>query len=403
LAAKNNILIIGAFDRFNYGDLLFPLVIEEQLNTYGKPFDASYFGIVSSDLRALGGKPTKDIRDFYNECNRHSGHTSIIVAGGEAVAVTWSSLLLSLNKTFKRTRRFHDRLNKVFDLNALAKRILHGQTELPFVFTRSDFKGVDHVVFNSLGGSELNPAIFDRYPRLRDRLRQVDYFAVRDEATQNNLKAQDVETVLYPDSAILMSKFYPRSVLINRISPPIADYVHKNQGNYLFFQIKNNHAKTNEARIAEQLDAIAAHYPDVRLCLCPIGKALNHDDHLALRRIAPLLKHPSTLFEEVSIWDIMCLISHAKAYMGTSLHGAITAMSYAVPYVGVVVPKLNSYLQTWGVAGINRTVTLDGLYRGFEEAIGVDVALLERSQMQQIKAAEASFSNIAQLVLHENR
>lgn len=399
MVAKSNILIVGAFDRFNYGDLLFPLVIEAQLNTYEQPFDASFFGIVKSDLSALGGKPTEDIRAFYRRCNEGREHTTIIVAGGEAVAVTWSSLLLALNSTFKRTHRFHHRINKVFDLNALAKKVLHGQTDLPFVFTRSDFNGVDNVIFNSLGGSELDPVIFDRYPDLRDKLHRVDYFAVRDEATQRNLITQGVQTSLYPDSAILMSKFYPASILAERVSPPIGQYVAEKRGTYLFFQIKNNHAKNNELRIAQQLDAIVEQHPDIHLCFCPIGKALNHDDHLALQRIAPLLKHPFTVFEEVTIWDIMYLIAHAKAYMGTSLHGAITAMSYAIPYVGVAVPKLNSYLQTWGTGGINHTVPLDGLCEGFQKAIEVDLALLNRSREQQIRAAEDSFSHIRHLAL----
>ncbi len=400
MTAKSNILIVGAFDRFNYGDLLFPLVIEAQLHTYGQPFDVSFFGIVKSDLSALGGKPTEDIRAFYRRCNEGRKHTSIIVAGGEAVAVTWSSLLLALNSTFKRTHRFHHRINKVFDLNMFAKRVLHGQTDLPFVFTRSDFRGVDNVIFNSLGGSELDPAIFDRYPGLRDKLRHVDYFAVRDEATQRNLIAQGVPTSVYPDSAVLMSKFYPDSILSERVSAPIGQYVTEKRGTYLFFQIKNNHAKNNELRIAQQLDAIVEHHPDIHLCFCPIGKALNHDDHLALRRIAPLLKHPCTVFEEVTIWDIMYLIAHAKVYMGTSLHGAITAMSYAVSYVGVAVPKLNSYLQTWGITGINHTVSLDGLREGFQKAIEVDTASLDQSRNQQIQAAEDSFLHIKRLVLN---
>lgn len=399
MVIKSNILIIGAFDRFNYGDLLFPLVIEAQLQTYGRPFDASFFGIIDSDLSALGGKPTENIRAFYQRCNEGRERTSVIVAGGEAVAVTWSSLLLALNKLYKRTHRFHHRINKVFDLNGFAKRVLQGQTDLPFVFTPSDFHSVDHVVFNSLGGSELDPAVFDRYPQLRDQLRQVNYFAVRDEATQRNLMAQGVETSLYPDSAILMSKFYPGSLLAERVSSPIGQYVSEKRGTYLFFQIKNNHAKNHEASIARQLDAIVDRYPDVHLCFCPIGKALNHDDHIALQRIAPLLKHPCAVFDEVTIWDIMYLIAHARVYMGTSLHGAITAMSYAVPYVGVAVPKLNSYLQTWGVADINHTVRLDGLQEGFQKAMEVDAASLDRSRMQQIQAAEESFSRIQHLVL----
>jgi len=401
LTDKNNILIIGAFDRYNYGDLLFPLVIEAQLRTYGRPFHASYFGIIESDLRAVGGKPTQDIRAFYEQCNQPEGHTSVIVAGGEAVAVTWNSLLLALNKLFMRTRRFHRHLEKVIDLNDFARRILHGQTELPFAVTPADFKGVNRVIFNSLGGSELGSSVFGRFPRLRDRLQQVDYFAVRDRATHVNMEKQGIHTHLYPDSAILMSKFYPRTELIEKVSPPVADFTGRQCGKYLFFQVKDSHARNNEQQIARQLNAIAERHPDVHLCLCPIGKALNHDDHLALQRIAPLLRYPYTFFETVTIWDIMGLIAHAKAYMGTSLHGAITAMSYAVPYVGVVVPKLNSYLQTWGVDGINQTVALDELAEAFQRAISVDKVLLDRSREEQLCAAETSFSKIATLVLPE--
>lgn len=401
MATRSNILIIGAFDRFNYGDLLFPLVIEAQLRTYEQSFDAAFFGIVKSDLSALGGKPTEDIRAFYRRCQDDAQYTSVIVAGGEAVAVSWSSLLLALNSVFKRTHRFHRRINKVLDLNRLAKRLLHGRTDLPFVFTRSEFPRVDRLIFNSLGGSELVPEVFDRYPGLRDDLRQVDYFAVRDETTQRRLATQGIKTLLYPDSAILMSKFYPASVLAGNVSPQIGQYVTERRGDYLFFQIKNNHAKNHEPAIAQQLNAIVERYPDVQLCLCPIGKALNHDDHLALQRVAPLLRHPYTLFDDVTIWDIMFLIAHAKVYMGTSLHGAITAMSYAVPYVGMVVPKLDSYLRTWGVSGIHQVVSLTQLREGFEQAIQVDKASLNQSREEQISAAEDSFLQIKRLVLPE--
>ena len=397
MTTENHILIIGAFDRFNYGDLLFPLVIEAQLATYGQSFDTRYFGIIKSDLSALGGKPTDDIRAFYRACRETTGHTSVIVAGGEAVAVTWSSLLLALSSKFKRTHRFHHRLNKVIDLNAFAKRRLHGETELPFVFTASDFAGVDRIIFNSLGGSEIDPATFDRFSGLRDKLRNVDYFAVRDVATQQHLANQGIQTHLYPDSAILMSNFYPTALLAERVSPQITEYVARNRHRYLFFQIKNNHAKTNEQLIARQLDAIARQ-TGLHLCLCPIGKALNHDDHLALQRIAPLLAQPNTLIDEVTIWDIMYLIANAGVYAGTSLHGAITAMSYAVPYVGIAVPKLHSYLTTWGVGGINRTVPLSEVHDGVSRALATDRMALQRSRDQQVEAAQTSFSYIQQLV-----
>lgn len=397
MATDNHIFIIGAFDRFNYGDLLFPLVIEAQLATYGQSFDTRYFGIVKSDLTARGGRPTEDITAFYRACRDSTGNTSVIVAGGEAVAVTWNSLLLALSRIFKRTHRFHHHLNRMMDLNAFARKQLRGQTELPFVFTAADLGGVNHVIFNSLGGSEVDPTVFDRFSGLRDRLQGVDYFAVRDEATQQHLAQQGVATRLYPDSAVLMSTFYPPALLAERVSPGTAGYVAKHRNGYIFFQIKNNHAKGNEQRIAHQLNMMADQ-TGLHLCLCPIGKALNHDDHLALQRIAPLLTKPYTLFDEVTVWDIMYLIAHAGVYAGTSLHGAITAMSYAIPYVGIAVPKLHSYLQTWGVDGINHTVGLDSIHEGISRALAVHRTALEQARDRQVAAAQASFSNIRQLV-----
>src|SRR3546814_535862 len=190
-------------------------------------------------------------------------------------------------------------------LNAVAKRRLHGETELPFVFTASDFAGVDRVIFNSLGGSEIDRAIFGRFGGLRDKLRGVDYFAVRDKATQRNLAEQGVDTHLYPDSAILMSNFYPTALLAERVSAQVTDYVAKKRNRYVFFQIKNNHAKANEQLIARQLDAIAVQ-TGLHQCLCPIGKALNHDDHLALQRIAPLLEQPNTKIGRTSCRARVC-------------------------------------------------------------------------------------------------
>jgi hypothetical protein len=82
------ILVIGAFDRYNYGDLLFPLVIEKQLSSYGHPFEFQYFGLVKSDLSAVGGLPTQDLQEFYKACEEGGTPVHVIIAGGEALGVT---------------------------------------------------------------------------------------------------------------------------------------------------------------------------------------------------------------------------------------------------------------------------------------------------------------------------
>lgn len=321
-----NILIIGAFDRYNYGDLLFPLIIEKQLETLGKEYRFRFFGLVKSDLSQVGGKPTKDLAAFYEACNANDGQNHVIIAGGEALGVTWHSLFAALNPTYQKIHRYRHRLSRYIDLNAMAKRFLKGKTVLPLVFTKDDLGKVRSVILNSLGGSGIDRSVFERYPFMQEKLQQVDYLAVRDGQTVKNLQANQVDARLFPDSAVLMSAFYPVADLEARVTPPVRDYVKAHRGKYLFFQINRKNTMGKEAVIAGQLEQVFRQ-SETELCLCPIGKALDHDDHLALAEVRRRMDCPHVYFDAENIWDIMYLIANAKCYAGTSLHGAITAMS----------------------------------------------------------------------------
>jgi hypothetical protein len=392
------ILIIGAFDRYNYGDLLFPLIIEKQLATYGKELSFRYFGLIRSDLSSLGGLPTEGLQDFYKACEEGEDPVHVMIAGGEALGVTWHSLLASLNPVFQKINRHHIKISKFVNINSLSRHYLKGRTRLPFAFTKNDFKNVRSVLLNSLGGSGMNQAAFDKFPHLRSQLAEVDYLAVRDQVTVENLAAQHIQASLYPDSAILMSHFYPLTYLENHITPQVREYVKTHQGNYVFFQINKKTTVGKEALMAGQLDRI---YQEngVQLCLCPIGKALNHDDHIALSVVEKLLKSPSTYFDADNIWDIMYLIANAKAYIGTSLHGAITAMSFEVPHVGLKVEKLNAYLSTWGVKGNDFAVEFDQLYSQYQVVTAIDKSDYQKSKNLQFKEIREAFDTMLQVIL----
>jgi len=384
------ILIIGAFDRYNYGDLLFPLIIEKQLDSYGIEFQYEYFGLVKSDLSKEGGKPTLGLQDFYAQLADPENKASVIVAGGEALGVTWNSLYAALNKAFQKVHRHHVKLSKFVDLNRIAKKLLKGKTTLPFVFDKADFPGLDKVVLNSLGGSGLATALFNRFPSLRPKLQRVDYLAVRDGLTRENLRRNKVEAHLFPDSAVLMSDFYPAGLLESLITSEVKQYVKENKGKYVFFQINRKTTVGKEELLAGELEKIYQndHTP---ICLCPIGKALNHDDDEALQALQAVLKCPSTYFDAENIWDIMYLIANAKAYIGTSLHGAITSMSYAVPHVGLVVEKLDAYLNTWGVEGNNYAVPFDQIYKQYITATRIEEKAYQGARDKQLGEIKKAF------------
>lgn len=389
------ILIIGAFDRYNYGDLLFPLIIEKQLDTYPVNFHYEFFGLVESDLSREGGKPTLDLKTFYKECNNPGQKVSIIVAGGEALGVTWNSLLAALNKPFQRIHKHHVRITKLLNLNLIARKILKGKTTLPFVFDKDDFQSVNKVILNSLGGSGIKPSLFERFKFLKKKLQNADYMAVRDNITLDNLKQNGVNAYLFPDSAILMSEFYPLETLEKSVTPEVQKYVKKNQGNYVFFQVNKKTTVGKEGLIATELDQIYRN-DHTEICLCPVGKALNHDDHEALQAVKIKMESPSTYFDADNIWDIMYLIANSKAYIGTSLHGAITSMSYNVPHVGLIVEKLDAYLNTWGVGGNDFAVGFDKIYEQYKIVTSIEVGELEISRNKQFTEIKKAFDLIVQ-------
>lgn len=391
------VLIIGAFDRYNYGDLLFPLVIEQQLNTYKKDFEYEFFGLVKSDLRKVGGLPTEGLQRFYEQCSNPDKPVHVIIAGGEALGVSWNSLFAALNPLFQRVNKRHAKINKLLDLNKLTKKILKGETTLPFVFDKNDFSGVQSVILNSLGGSGINQKVFDKYDFLKEKLENTDYFAVRDKITINNLKACGVEADLFPDSAILMSEFYSLRFLEKRITTEVQNYVNANGGKYVFAQINKKTTRGHEKTIAAGLDEIYQS-DKTPICLCPIGKALDHDDHEALQQLGKLMKSPFMYFDAYNIWDIMYLIANSKCYIGTSLHGAITAMSYAVPHVGLKVEKLGAYLATWGIAGNQRSIEFTEIFEQYQIATAHTKKALENARDFQIKEIKKGFDKMVKVL-----
>src|SRR5690606_28146794 len=87
---------------------------------------------------------------------------------------------------------------------------------------------------------------------------------------------------------------------------------------------------------------------ELEVILCPIGKAPGHEDDQMLKIIASFEPNFQYISPE-SVYDIMFLIANASLYVGTSLHGMITAQSFGVPFtcLNEKLAKVSSYLKTW--------------------------------------------------------
>jgi len=109
-------------------------------------------------------------------------------------------------------------------------------------------------------------------------------------------------------------------------------------------------ANISEIIIAEQLQQISREH-NMPILLLPIGYAKHHWDQKALQLLKKELKVPTIMPSHASVFDIMASIAFCRIFIGTSLHGAVTALSFGVPHLGVGPKgrKLDLFLNTWDI------------------------------------------------------
>lgn len=381
------IFLIGATDRFNYGDLLFPIIIKKKLEDLAvlqkDSLDIENYSLQNSDFTAIGGLPTKSYYELYKDIKNNE--CIIIIVGGEVIGSNWFTLYSFLDWKFYLMSKFHHKI-KTFYESILVKLLINPQFKYPFIIDKNWHTNIHKVIYNAVGGSinKKDAILF---------LKQGDYISVRSKQNQKNLAAQGLYTNLSPDSAIIMSTIWKIEDLLKMITiPPL-------QNNFFFFQINKEYLRKNNLNDVCKIIEKIAEITKLNIVLCPIGTALGHEDHIALKRISKQLKVGHTFFTSPTLWDIMYLISSAQFYIGTSLHGVITAMSYNTPYVALQrSPKITDYLESWGIEELKSGANFSNLIDFIAQISKKDLNdKLEQSSKKMIALADQSFQQIFEI------
>ncbi|PRD51912.1 polysaccharide pyruvyl transferase family protein [Sphingobacterium gobiense] len=356
---NNKLIILAPNDRYNYGDLLFSYIIKFHLAKYYD--DVVDVSTIENDLTDVGGDKVKEISYLYSL--EDNSHNDIIVAGGESFCSKWqvcvSYLSPNYGKFLKVVRKGISgilKLNKVYNSVAdyVAKVVIGGKTFFPYTIGKHEINNVRNVFYNSLGGSFIKESHFPK--RVEDILKSIDYLSIRDRGTHELVKGAGISNYLYPDCAIQMSDLFDKDYLENLISDKNKDFISSQDNGYIVFQIKKSLGFANYREIVHLLRQIKKTY-NKKIYLCPVGFALGHEDHIVLEKIYRDLGDEDIVFYQSgnTIWDIMYVISSSSLYIGTSLHGAITAMSFDVPYLGIMVNKTIRYIKEWGIKDMRTT------------------------------------------------
>ena len=166
---------------------------------------------------------------------------------------------------------------------------------------------------------------------MHECLQDFSRVSVRDVFSEERLKAAGVKNVVCAaDNLWYMNEMY-QGEEVTELRRSLEKRTGRNFSTpYMIVQYGTT---KNPAALAEQLRVIKKK-TGYRICLMPVNYC--HEDRLGMEM---LFKAGNGDFEMIDDYfqppEMIAVISGAKAFIGTSLHGNLTAASYGVPFVGI--------------------------------------------------------------------
>lgn len=395
-----DIILYGAFDRHNYGDLLFPLVMKRVIEQELPQKKVLIAGLINSNLSKYGAHPTISI---HKALKHDTSNATVVLAGGDVVACDWQSaygylLPRVLTPIYQRLSYYFPKAT-----DYLVPRILGLTSDFPFNLNRNDLGAMRKVIYNAVGATEVaNVSNKNQVLSLAKVMADTSYVSVRDvfSKTQlNRLNYHDVQVT--PDSATVISSVITIAEIEEKSSNKTKKILEKFITGYIVFQISQAHIRGKEAVFAQVLSEISQRL-GLPIVFIAIGNAAGHNDAIGVNKILSFMAETVTYetYLHGNIFDLMSIIRNASCYCGTSLHGLITAMSFEVPRVALL-PKLKkqiNYMDTWDLPHMPRGVIPKDLSSAVDIAMSTpskDLMLLARkltnTYMESFRSMSSNF------------
>ena len=393
-------ILFGAFDRHNLGDLLFPHVAARLLDDDNLLFA----GVAERDLSHAGGFRVHSISKLAKVFGNRP--INILHVGGELLTCeAWPAAVMV--QPPEQVQPIIQRLEARADERGVWTRdTLEIPALAPYVASRELFPEAINVIYNAVGGVELNERDQPFRTEVITKLSESDYLSIRDQQTRVHLSHYGIHSHLVPDPAVMVAELFGERIEQCVHAGEVAGIDATFPQGYIAFQFSADFGDdATLVQIAGQLDQVTA-LSGYGVALFRAGAAPWHDDLECYRRLERFMKSTQVkVFDSLNIWDICALIANSRVYCGSSLHGRIVAMAFGVPRVNLSHPhnenrsgKQAAYAATWELPGIHHTIAVAEISAGVQQAMVIDQEQLKiHSQALMAKYLE-EFTTILALL-----
>ncbi len=326
------ILAIGAFERDNFGDLLFLRIMQDYIKDKDATITPS--SIIFSDMRPINGEivyPYKLMLDLYD-------WDAVWVVGGEVGGVgTASALILNSLDESELMYLSLDELDRIAYKKLLS--IPENDNNPAYIPNLHEYTRNNEakLIVNSVG---LMNSV-DNKNVLKSQIKALSNatVSVRDRGSVEFCKDNGIKHSLSPDIVSSISHFHPIKN-DNNVDPHITVQIN---GQLL--------GDTDLRKFASSLKYISEDL-GAKIILLRAGVTLGHDDREMYDDLTSMFnslkpKYPIKQFMERDPLNITELIAKSKLCISTSLHCRIVSESYSVPRISLLNKKTSNYVLTW--------------------------------------------------------
>jgi hypothetical protein len=342
------LILFGAFDRHNLGDILLAHVAAAET----APRPVLFAGLAERDLTAWGGHRVRALATLAREWGAQLCDTraDLLHVGGELLTCASYEAAVMLQSP-EAAKAIIARL----DADPMARwrwarETLGMGANLPYLAAKALFHQPGQFEYRAVGGVDLDRQTPASREEALQRLREAERVSVRDRTTQSHLAAAGFAAALTPDPVSRIASLFGERIRRHGQSGEPAAVQAAFPSGYQAVQFAAEYGDDNSLnRLATYLDE---NIGTRGLALFRAGAAPWHDDPAVYQRLAERLpKRRIHLFLSLDVWDICALIAGARGYCGSSLHGWILARAFAVDTLPFPLPlstgKLAAYLDTW--------------------------------------------------------
>lgn len=341
----------SASDMDNYGDLLYPVVMQRLLPTLLNKPEMYASAFLEGPAPGEAG---------YEVLSVHALHTlsppvdALLIGGGDILRTDSRVLASHYTDTYRQRleKTWHGALqSKLLGArgltNAFLRKKIRHVSPGPFFLEKSDVVGLQKVAYCSSGV----PFFFQESdkPKIKKVMDNADFIYVRDESSKIKLLDAGVTNAVHiaPDLIVILSDFFDA-------------HQEKEKGKAI---LRRCHVDTNLRALCFQINALDDEtiklilpqlldfkkQTDTEIVLMPIGYC--HHDDVFLKTLAKASGGALKYADVYSIYDMISVMAACDMFVGTSMHGNITAFSFGIPHMfaPIHVDKAEGFLDVVGL------------------------------------------------------